>query len=193
MTCGYHDRPDLNEALFLDGMLRTGDLGYLAEGQIYITGRSKDVIIINGMNINAEEIERYAVKMPELRAGRVVVFPTASADGSSERPHVLVEVKTGARYYDPRNRAALRERVSRHLSRFVPVKEDQITLLPPGKTLKTTSGKVRRGEMKVQYEKGRFNYNDFMFSLAYAEYKATEIRLKSKILLRRFIPDFGSL
>ena len=188
-TTGYHDRDDLNTDLFTNGMLKTGDLGYIADGEIYITGRKKDVIIVNGQNINAEEIETQAIKMKNIRAGRLVAFAVKNDETSSEKIHILVETKEKHKYLLPKHRRQLKKQISEHVSRFVPVRNEQITLLPPGSILKTTSGKVRRNDMKALFEQGQFPENQISFSYRYLEYRALTLRAKTRIIFSKMSPS----
>ena len=64
MLTGYYRRPDLTEKAFCDGWFLTGDLGYLAEGEVYITGRKKDLIIVGGKNIYPQDLESLASEVP---------------------------------------------------------------------------------------------------------------------------------
>ena len=89
MTPGYFRRPDVTAATFHDGWLRTGDLGYLVDGEVVVCGRIKDVIIIGGRNVFPEEIERAAAAVDGVRAGNVIAFGTeagAARKGSWSSP-----------------------------------------------------------------------------------------------------------
>ncbi|MCK4898187.1 MAG: AMP-binding protein, partial [Anaerolineales bacterium] len=74
MLTGYYNRPNLTQKAFLDGWYLTGDLGYLANGELYITGRKKDLIIVGGKNIYPQDIERLAEEITGVYPGRVVAF-----------------------------------------------------------------------------------------------------------------------
>ena len=69
MLTGYYHRPDLTEKAFLDGWYLTGDLGYLAGGELYITGRKKDLIIVGGKNIYPQDLERLANEVEGVHPG----------------------------------------------------------------------------------------------------------------------------
>jgi fatty-acyl-CoA synthase len=187
-SCGYYGRDDLNGALFCGSLLRTGDLGYFADGEIYITGRKKDIIIINGQNINAEEIENHAIRMSEIRAGRLAAFAASSDQTESEQVHLVIETQVNAKYLLERNRQQLRRQIADHVSKFIAVKPEQITLLPPGALLKTTSGKVRRAEMKSLFEQHRLPDTALGFSYQFIRYKIATLQLAAKVLLLRLLP-----
>jgi len=187
-TSGYYDREDLNRELFANGMLKTGDLGYLANGQLYVTGRMKDVIIINGQNINAEEIESYTAKLPQVRAGRLVAFAVKNPETGSEQIHLVIETKQQRKYLDPRARAALKLKISDHTSRFIALRPEQISLVAPGSIRKTTSGKVRRNEMKALYEAGLLFEDPIGFALDYARNNLTELQAKARLMLDKLNP-----
>jgi len=74
MFTGYYRRPDLTAAAIHDGWFHTGDLGYLAEGELYVCGRKKDLIIVGGRNFHPEDIESIADGVEGIRPGRCVAF-----------------------------------------------------------------------------------------------------------------------
>lgn len=195
-TSGYYDRDDLNKELFADEMLRTGDLGYMADGQLYVTGRKKDVIIINGQNINAEEIENYTARMKDVRAGRLVAFAIKNRETGSEQIHLMIETKPETRYLDFRLRDALKKKISAHTSHFIAVQPEQISLVAPGTIRKTTSGKVRRAEMKSLYEQDLIHEGPIGFAYDYAQNKLMEWQAAAKLMVDKYNPfsvlPFGS-
>src|SRR5690606_39256620 len=71
---GYFKDPERTREIMRDGWLWTGDLGYMSDGGLYVTGRAKDLIILRGKNFYAEDIERVAESLPGLRPGGVVCF-----------------------------------------------------------------------------------------------------------------------
>lgn len=179
-TDGYYNREDINKDLFIDGFLKTGDLGYMVDGELYITGRKKDLIIVNGLNINAEELESYATTIKEVRAGRLAAFARKDNKTDSEKVHLVIETRKNLKYFKEKERQKLRIKISKELSSFIPVKEDQITIVAPGTIQKTTSGKVQRSKMKDLYEKGRISKQNF--PMAYFVGRFREMQIKSKII-----------
>jgi fatty-acyl-CoA synthase len=129
---------------FLDGWLRTGDLGYMADGQLYVTGRAKDMVIVMGDNYYPEDFEWAAGRVEGVRPGRCVAFARPGAD----EVVVLVEpVGDG----DP---AALASAVKNAGADAVGVPPSEVVVLPPGTVDKTTSGKLRRAAMRERYLSG---------------------------------------
>ena len=148
---GYYKRPDLNETLFNDGWLRTGDLAYFVEGpdggppELILCGRIKDVIIIAGRNIFPEDIERAVGNVEGVRAGNVIAF---GVEGSKRKETIVVVAETRADDYEE-VRKAIRESVMGIVG-FPP---RDIVLVQPGTLPKTSSGKLQRTLCRNQYLK----------------------------------------
>ncbi|HVS13742.1 MAG TPA: AMP-binding protein [Thermoanaerobaculia bacterium] len=150
---GYYRNPEATRRLFDGEWLQSGDLGYLADGELYITGREKDVIIRSGRNLSPAEIEEAASSVAGVRAGCVAAFGLSAADGAAagtERLVVVAETRaSGAVEHAPIRRAVLSAVAER-----VGVAPDEVVLAAPGAVLKTSSGKIRRGAMRELYRRG---------------------------------------
>lgn len=142
MMSGYvgADSPDP----FVDGWLQTGDLGYLADGELFVTGREKDVMIAMGHNYYPEDFEWAAARVDGVRPGRCVAFKVPDA----EEVVVLVEAREGF------DLARLERDVTRAVADAVGTAPAEVVVLPPGTVEKTTSGKLRRAAMRDAYATG---------------------------------------
>ena len=150
-TSGYYRNPDATGKLFDGDWLETGDLAYLAEGELFITGRSKDIIIRGGRNIYPHELEQAVGEVEGVRKGRVAVFATLDQQRQTEQLVVLAETRES----DEHKRYALHQRISELTVELTGVAPDDIVLAPPGSVLKTSSGKIRRSACRELYEQGR--------------------------------------
>ncbi len=129
-----------------DGWLATGDLGYLIDGELVVCGRAKDLIIIGGRNVHPEEIEQAAGRVPGVRPGNIVAYPTVRAPGTSaEAVVVAVEARAG---YDE---DAIRGGVTEAVLAAVGVRPVQVHVLPPGSIPKTPSGKLQRAQAATMF------------------------------------------
>jgi len=127
---------------FVDGWLRTGDLGYLAGGDLYVTGRARDMVIVTGHNYYPDDFEWAAGRVDGVRPGRCVAF------AAEREERVVLLVEPAAADADPE---ALRSRVRRAVADAVGVKPAEVVVVPPGAIEKTTSGKLRRAAMREAY------------------------------------------
>ncbi|HEU0200074.1 MAG TPA: AMP-binding protein [Burkholderiaceae bacterium] len=150
-TQGYFRNPAETAHLFDDGWLDTGDRAYVADGDVYVTGRVKDVVIRAGRNIYPQEIEEAVGAVAGVRKGCVAVFGSADRNTGTERLIVLAE--TQARATDARDR--LRETVARAVIDVLGEPPDEVVLAAPHTVLKTSSGKLRRSACRMLYEEGR--------------------------------------
>ncbi len=149
-TSGYYRNPEATRALFAGNWLDTGDLAYLAEGRLYLTGRSKDVIIRGGRNFFPYELEEAVGALGGIRKGCVAAFGARDAAGGTERMVVLAET----RETDQAKRETLRARINELSVDLVGAPADDIVLAPPHTVLKTSSGKIRRAACRDFYERG---------------------------------------
>jgi fatty-acyl-CoA synthase len=152
---GYFNQPDLTrEALSPEGWLDTGDLGYLLNGQIVITGRAKDLIILNGRNIWPQDLEWAAEDgVAELRRGDVAAISVENPDAEdAERIVVLVQCRTT----DPEARAKLEREVAAVLQKSMAV-EASVVLVPPHGLPQTSSGKLSRAKAKANFLGGVYS------------------------------------
>lgn len=149
-TAGYYRNPGATAQLFHGEWLDTGDRGYMAAGELYITGRVKDIIIRRGRHIYPEEIEHAVGELDGVRKGCVVAFGTQEPATATEKLIVLAET----RYTDPPLRAQLKARINKCIVDSLGEPPEEILLAPPHTVLKTSSGKLRRAATRAAFEKG---------------------------------------
>ena len=137
---GYFRNEEASAAALVDGWLRTGDLGYVRGGQLFVVGRAKDVIIKGGRNLYPEDIERIASEAPGADAGVAAVGRPCAETGTEE---LVVLVETRAK--DPAEREETARVVRGELLAAIEAKVDDVVLCPVGSLPRTTSGKVQRG------------------------------------------------
>jgi fatty-acyl-CoA synthase len=142
---GYLNAPDLTREVLRDGWLSTGDLGYVADGELYVCGRRKETIIVNGRNYFPQDLEWVANQVPGVRAGRVAAF-AVTAPGRPDRAVVVVE-SIGTVAADVLE-AELRRRLLERTGLVV----DEVVVAPKGAIGRTTSGKVKRAQLRERYE-----------------------------------------
>src|SRR5205085_6443357 len=145
VTPGYYRHPDATRDAFHDGWLRTGDLAYLVDGELIVCGRIKDVIIVGGRNVFPEDLERAAQTVEGVRPGNVIAFGVARGRKGDELV-VVAELKSG-------DAPVVRDEIARAVRQAGGVRPDDVVLVAPGTLPKTSSGKLRRGECRVRYQK----------------------------------------
>ncbi|HEX9181378.1 MAG TPA: AMP-binding protein, partial [Burkholderiales bacterium] len=149
-TSGYYRNPEETRRLFSGEWLESGDRAYLAEGEVYVTGRIKDIIIRGGRNIHPHGIEDAVGVLAGVRRGCVAAFGSRDPRTGTERLVVLAET----RETDAAARDALRERISGTVLDVLGEPPDEVVLAPAHTALKTSSGKIRRSATRALYEAG---------------------------------------
>ena len=150
-TAGYFKNPDKTKELFHGEWLDSGDKAYMAEGSVYITGRSKDIIIKAGRNIYPVEMEEAIGKVEGIRDGNVAVFGSMSSGSGTERLIVLAET----RKKDQQHLEKIRSVINTIVTDLAGGPPDEVVLAPPNTVLKTSSGKIRRNASREFYERGQ--------------------------------------
>ncbi len=147
MLSGYYHRPDLSAQLFLDGWYLTGDLGYLAEGELYITGRKKDLIIVGGKNIYPQDLERLTNETPGVHPGRAVAFGVFNEQTGTEDIVIVAEgeAETGKTPED------LANEIRRRVTQGSDIALRYVYIVAKNWLLKTSSGKIARTANREKY------------------------------------------
>ena len=143
-TSGYYHNPEETKRLLRDGWLKSGDRAYLAEGEFYITGRVKDIIIRAGRNIYPHELEEAVGTLAGVRKGCVAVFGSR-IQLRYRTPVVLAET----RLIKAEDREVLRETIFRKTVEVLGEPPDEVVLAPLHTVLKTSSGKLRRSAFRT--------------------------------------------
>ncbi len=141
---GYYKDPELTSRVIRDGWLHTGDLGYLSEGELFVCGRVKDLIVINGRKYHPQDLEWSLDGIRGVRRGRVVAFGDAGAN------RVVIVAEASGAVAPGSLTADIRRLIGDHFGLAV----DDVLLVPGGTVARTTSGKVRRAAMRAAYERG---------------------------------------
>ncbi|HYA96948.1 MAG TPA: AMP-binding protein, partial [Methylomirabilota bacterium] len=158
-TSGYFRNPAATRALFPQGppsgegefaWLDSGDRAYLAGGEVYITGRVKDIIIKGGRNLYPHEVEQLAAAAEGVRKGCVVALGIRDVGGATEKLVVVAETRSS----DAASRARIAAAVTEKVAAGLGLPPDRVELVPPGSIPKTSSGKLRREETKRLYLAG---------------------------------------
>jgi 1-acyl-sn-glycerol-3-phosphate acyltransferase len=158
-TSGYYKNEAATKALFPAGpapdgeytWVNSGDRAYRADGEIYVTGRVKDIIIKGGRNLYPHEVEELASAVDGIRKGCVVAFGLKDGGSGTEKLVIVAESRQEEAGERSRIAAAINERVTRGLG----LPPDRVELIPPGSIPKTSSGKLRREETKQLYIAGK--------------------------------------
>ncbi|MEZ4360466.1 MAG: AMP-binding protein [Kofleriaceae bacterium] len=148
---GYFGRPDATAAVRDGEWIDSGDLGYLADGELFVTGRMKDLIIKGGRKFHPQDIERAIQALDGVRKGCIAAFDVPSG-ASGEAIVVLVETSLAAERHEDLTKAILAA-VQDQLG----TPADHVRLLPPGSLPKTSSGKLRRRQSRSMYLEGAFD------------------------------------
>jgi fatty-acyl-CoA synthase len=142
---GYYGQDALTAQTIRNGWLHTGDLGYLSHGELYVCGRIKDIIIVNGRKYHPQDLEWAVDELAGVRRGRVAAF-AATAPGRADRVVIVVEPSgtvEGEELVD-----AIRRHVSNRFGLYV----DEVAIVPSGTIRRKTSGKVQRAATRARYE-----------------------------------------
>lgn len=150
VTSGYFRNPEATAAVVRDGWMDSGDLGYHAAGELYVTGRRKDVIIKAGRNLYPQEVEELVGDVPGVRKGCVAAFGVGDPAIGTERLIVVAETRAPAPEERARLEAVVRERVVEALG----LPPDTVLMAAPGSVLKTSSGKIRRSATRDAWVRG---------------------------------------
>ncbi len=150
VTRGYFEEPELNAASFTsDGWLRTGDLGLLRDGELYITGRAKEIIFVNGQNYYPHDLEGIAQQAPGMEPGKVVVAGVRSPGAETDQLTVFVLHRGDLAEFP-----ALAAGITRLINEQAGLEVAQV--VPVKRIPKTTSGKIQRHLLEQQLLDGEF-------------------------------------
>jgi acyl-CoA synthetase (AMP-forming)/AMP-acid ligase II len=149
MLSEYYKRPDLKP--FHEGWFLTGDKGYLADGQLYIVGRSKDLIINAGKNIYPQDIEAIVNEVPGVRPGRAVAFGIMDEREGTELVAVVAETITE----DPEKRREIAAQIRRDVVKHSMVTINYVQVVGAKWLIKTSSGKIARGANRDKWLRER--------------------------------------
>ena len=147
MLSGYYHRPDLTEKAFIDGWYLTGDLGYLAESELYVTGRKKDLIIVGGKNIYPQDLERLAGEVEGIYPGRVVAFGVFNEQAGTEDVVLIAESDLP----DDESRQRLALEIRQHITRGSDIALRYVQVVDRNWLIKTSSGKIARRANRQRY------------------------------------------
>ena len=149
---GYYRNPAATRDITTgDGWLDSGDLGYVAGSELFLTGRRKDIVIKAGRNIYPHEAEAVVDSVDGVRKGCVAAFGVPDAALGTERLVVVAETRAA----EPALRERMRREILERVSGALGVPPDTVVLARPGSVLKTSSGKVRRGATRDAWRAGR--------------------------------------
>jgi acyl-CoA synthetase (AMP-forming)/AMP-acid ligase II/1-acyl-sn-glycerol-3-phosphate acyltransferase/acyl carrier protein len=150
-TSGYFRNPQSSaEIISQDGWMDSGDLAYWADGELFVTGRSKDLIIKSGRNIIPQEVELAAADVPGVRRGCVAAFGTMDAETGTERLVVVAETRA----LETGELSRIEAEVMKRVDTVLGIPPDRIVLVRPQGIPKTSSGKIRRNATRHLYEHG---------------------------------------
>jgi len=147
MLTGYYNRPDLDASTFKDGWYLTGDLGYQAGGELYITGRKKDLIIVGGKNIYPQDLERLAGEVSGVHPGRVVAFGVENELTGTEEVVLVAEVEDD----DPLHCQKIGDEIRQQVTRGSDIVLRYVQIVGRGWLIKTSSGKIARAANREKY------------------------------------------
>ena len=146
---GYFEMPEkTRETVSEEGWLKTGDLGYLVGGEVFICGRAKDVIIVNGKNYYPQDLEWAGSEVEGVRPGNVIAFPSHKEGLGREAVVVVAETKLSD------GKEKLAADIKTRIAQATGLTVDEVVVVDAGTVPKTSSGKLQRARARTLYEQG---------------------------------------
>ena len=147
MLTGYYNRPDADRQAFRNGWYLTGDYGHLSDGELFVSGRKKDMIIVGGKNIYPQDLEALSYEVPGVHGGRSVAFGVFNDELGTEDVYMVAEVESE----DPREHERLADLIRQHVTKNSAVALRHVRVVGPRWILKTSSGKTARGANRDKF------------------------------------------
>ena len=147
MLTGYYHRDDLTQKSFADGWYLTGDYGFVANGEIFVSGRKKDMIIVGGKNVYPQDLESLTYEVPGVHAGRSVAFGIFDEEQGTEEVVIIAEVDSENSHKQQRIADAIRLHVTKNSA----IALRHVKVVDPKWILKTSSGKTARSANKEKF------------------------------------------
>ncbi len=147
MLTGYYHRPDATEKAMRDGWYLTGDYGYTLNGEVFVAGRKKDMIIVGGKNVYPQDLESLAYEVPGIHAGRAVAFGIEDAKAGTEEVVIVAEVDTD----DADERQRIADALRKHITQNSAVALRYAHIVDAKWILKTSSGKTARSANREKF------------------------------------------
>jgi acyl-CoA synthetase (AMP-forming)/AMP-acid ligase II/acyl carrier protein len=150
VTRGYYRCPECDRALSADGWVDSGDLGFMASDGLYVTGRAKDILFVNGQNWYPQDVEQLLQRTAQLETGKVAVAAARNQANTSDLLLVFVQHRRGVDGF-----AETAQRVQRALSEHAGLHADAV--LPVPNLPRTTSGKLQRYRLAQAFARGEYD------------------------------------
>lgn len=147
MLTGYYNRPDATELALRNGWYMTGDYGYLANGELYISGRKKDMIIVGGKNIYPQDLESLTSEVPGVHPGRTVAFGMYDEEAGTEEVVIIAEVDSEA----PSEQELIADAIRKHVTKSSAIALRHVKVVGEKWIVKTSSGKTARSANKEKF------------------------------------------
>ena len=147
MLTGYYNRPDATEKAFVDGWYVTGDYGFISGGEIFVSGRKKDMIIVGGKNVYPQDLEMLSYEVPGVHAGRSVAFGLFDEEQGTEEVVIIAEADSD----DEAKNQKIAELIRQHVTKNSAIALRHVKVVGPKWILKTSSGKTARSANKEKY------------------------------------------
>src|SRR5215207_395485 len=149
MLTGYYNRPDISEKAFRDGWYLTGDYGYTANGELFVSGRKKDMIIVGGKNVYPQDLELLTYEVPGVHAGRSVAFGIFDDEQGTEEVVIIAE----SDFEDEAEQQKIADAIRLHVTKNSAIALRYVKVVGPQWILKTSSGKTARSANKEKFMK----------------------------------------
>jgi fatty-acyl-CoA synthase len=149
MLTEYFNRLDATKKALLDGWFLTGDYGYVSEGEVYVSGRRKDMIIVGGKNVYPQDLESLTYEVPGVHAGRSVAFGIFNDEAGTEDVVIIAEVQSE----DTVEQEEIADAIRQHVTQNSAIALRYVKVVGPKWILKTSSGKTARSANKEKFLK----------------------------------------
>lgn len=153
MLTGYFNRPDETEKSIVDGWFKTGDLGYSVDGELFVSGRKKDLIIVGGKNIYPQDLENLAMEVRGVHRGRVVAFGIYNEEIGTEDVVIVAEIDES----DYEIKELIAEKIREKVTQGSAIALRHVLIVHPRWLIKTSSGKIARSANREKFIKHQKN------------------------------------